>query len=141
MTTLQEIIRREHLDLMGHEFQRVVREGHASVGWEGDPWLSVYYNKLQDCYEVWDEYDPNKPRIEIRSKPGSASQRQLDGIALAVMLVESDLRRKDMRTRIQEIEDHNERLERSIQRAHNERRAEAAERVLHALVKDVGHLY
>jgi hypothetical protein len=141
MSLHDEIIRREHLELAGREFQEIARLGHPTVGWEGDPWLSVYYNKILDCFEVWDEQIPDKPRIEVRSKPGLASVKKLDPTGLAVMLNKGDLRRKDMRKRLAEIEEHNENLERAVAKAHAEQRADAAERVMHGLLKDVGHLY
>lgn len=134
-----EILRRENLLLMGNHFQQVVRMGHPTVGWEGDPWLSVYYNKLLDRFEIWDEQIPDKPRLEIRSRP--LEGRPLDPIELASMLVESDLRRKDMRQRVDEIERYNEAIERELRRKEAEKKAEAWDRVRFGLMKDIGHLY
>lgn len=76
------------------------------VGWDGDPWLTLAYNKLQDRYEIWVEDPGRDPVCVMRSKPfGNGDVPSIQ--ELCAKLAQGDLRKVAIETVLKRIDDQN----------------------------------
>lgn len=128
-------------ELMGEHIQQRVQYGIPEIGWDGDPWVSLYYNKLEDTWEVWDDYDPDHP-VLIARRPAATLGRVEDAVVqLCIGLRDHDFRKYSAAQIAERTIQHNERLRAEQERQKEERRLAASDRLAHALRKDLGHLY
>lgn len=76
------------------------------VGWEGDPFLTLAYNKLMDRYEIWVEMPGRDPQCVMRSK--SFKDTEIPSVQeLCRHLAAHDLRKISEDMILKRIDDHN----------------------------------
>lgn len=122
---------------LGEHHQKYIREGMPEVGWDGDPWLTLAYNKLQDRMEIWVEEPGRDPVCVMRSK--SLDENGVPSIQeLCVHLANHDLRKIAVEQVIKRIDDHNEAVEQAVRDAHFDRQAAALEKVYWSVGKATG---
>jgi hypothetical protein len=126
-------------ELAGEHIQQRIHYGIPEIGWDGDPWLSLYYNKLQDAYEVWDEKD--EPVLIARRPAETMGRIEEAVVQLCVGLRDHDFRKFSAEQIAKRVSDHNDRIRAEESRRLAERREAASDRLAHALRKDLGHLY
>jgi len=113
------------------DFDRRLHYGDASIGWVGDERLGVYLEDDRVC--LMRLCEDGELRLIMRSKPG---HRRLDTAALR-FLAEHDTRSRRAYS-AQEIIDHNRKLLADRERAAQDAREDAADRLHWALRKDAG---
>lgn len=122
---------------VGEHHQTYIRQGLPEVGWDGDPWLTLAYNKLQDRYEVWIE-DPGKdPICVMRSRPFSEGVPSIH--ELCIKLRDHDLRKLSEKQILKRIDDHNAAVQKAVQDKGFQEQAAALEKVYWAVGKDTGN--
>lgn len=114
------------------DFYRRLHFGDASIGWNGDPALAVYHNG--DRLEIVRWCEDGEPRVIMRSKPG---HKTLDTSALVFLAAHDSQRRGGFDVRA-ELDAHNDRIRADRQRELDARFEEAADKLHHALRKDIG---
>lgn len=114
------------------DFYKRLHWGDASIGWNGDPDLGVYY--LGDRIEIWRWCEDGEPRRIMRSKPGV---RALDTAALR-FLAEHDSRRRGGYDVKAEVDAHNAAIDADKERDFDAKLEAAADKLHWALRKDLG---
>lgn len=61
MDPLRHGLQLEARTALGEHLQEALRRGVPDLGFDGDPWLTVYFNKLTESFEVWHERPGAKP--------------------------------------------------------------------------------
>ena len=117
------------------DIQERMRKGDPTVGWEGDERLYIAPRDERDGggYVVGRLNEDGSKSLVCWSEPPHA----LD-TSLLVFLAEHDTRHVDVYGR---VEKKNAALRKEQDTQTKERIAEAYERAVHGIVKDVGHLY
>jgi hypothetical protein len=110
----------------------MLRFGYAPLGWEGDPRLTLAYNRVEDRIELWREEDDGEFRIVTRSRPG---MRTVD-MNLVKFLVDHDRQRGFDPQKA--VDDHNEKILKHNYEKTQGAIDEAADRLHGALRKDIG---
>lgn len=121
---------------VGGHHQKYIREGLPEVGWSGDPWLTLAYNRLEDRWEIWLEDPGRDPQKIMQSKPffeGIPSVHEL-----CAKLAEGDLRKRTTKDVLADIDKHNAKLEADIAQAHRDRQNAALEKVYWHVGKAMG---
>lgn len=131
MTFTPDMLKRE---LLGPEIQARLRDGIPEIGWQGDPWLTVFFNHLTDSWEIWDEYS-EKPRLVAQKRNDSG---EINIHTLCAHLRDHDLRRMTMADIEDRIDDHNDAIERAQTAAMEDKMGEQLERVVWAIGQDEG---
>jgi hypothetical protein len=110
-----------------------LQNGDSTIGWEGDPRLALY--RTQDRrWEIWRQEHDGEPRLVCRSRPGLALDNRL-----IMRLMEHDTRRG---FRIKEhVDKVNAKVDADKAAALQPQKEAAADKLMWALRKDVGHLY
>jgi hypothetical protein len=124
--------------IQGDHIQARLRFGIPEIGWDGDPFLSLYLNKLSDTWEVWDEIG-DEPKLLCR-RPAAIGRVEDAVITLCANLRDHDFRKHKPEDIVDRVVQKNEILKREKDRVHSEKRMEASDRIRHALRKDLGHL-
>lgn len=113
---------------LGEHHQKYIREGMPEVGWDGDPWLTLAYNKLEDRMEIWLQEPGKEPVCIMRSKTltenGAPSIQEL-----CVHLASHDLRKIAMSQVLKRIDDHNAAVQKAAQEKGFQEQAAAMEKV------------
>ena len=122
---------------VGEHLQHSVRTGMPEVGWDGDPFLTLAYNKLMDRYELWVEDPGRDPVCVMRSKPfteeGAPSIQEL-----CRKLAENDLRKISEAQILKRIDDHNLEVQAKAAAAGQQKQTEALEKVYWHVGKEIG---
>jgi hypothetical protein len=123
--------RRLWMDTPMRDLIERLRFGDPVKGWEGDPRLDVYWNGIDERFELWRLEDDEQYRLVARSGPGVAfDERVIDA------LIGMDGRRRRI-SLDQQVIDHNTALDAELDRQREEWVAEeAAPRLHHAFRKD-----
>lgn len=114
--------------VMNDLLQRL-QHGDPTRGWEGDPRLSLAYNRPEDRWELWRWEWDGEYRLVMRSKPGHPIP--LDVIDQLVLMDRN--RGFDVS---QYVRDHNERVDREQEYQFSERMGPKYEKLQWALRKD-----
>jgi hypothetical protein len=110
-----------------------LHHGDATLGWAGDPALALYRTEDRR-WELWRLESNGHYGMVARSKPGLALDSRL-----IMHLVAHDMRKGyNPHT---DIIRHNAKVDKAKAEREEEARIEAISKVVHALVKDVGHHY
>lgn len=122
---------------VGEHLQAPIRNGMPEVGWDGDPWLTLAYNKLQDRFEIWVEMPGRDPVCVMRSKPfhenGVPSVQEL-----CVHLANHDLRKLSEHQIMKRVDDHNAKVEAAAREKGLQEQAAALEKVYWHVGKATG---
>ena len=115
--------------------------GDPTLGWEGDPRLALYYVPAATAggagrWELQRLEADGEYRVVCRSRPGLA----LD-LGLIRHLVAHDMRRRAAADLEAAVDKANAAAEAARRAPLEDKAAEAFERVVHGLSKDVGHHY
>lgn len=130
-------IRREiAIAALGEHHQERIREGMPEVGWKGDPFLTLAYNKLQDRMEVWSEMPGRDPYCALRSAPLSEGVPNIR--ELCQHLADHDLHTYSAAQLEKRVDDFNLANEKYIQEKGLQKQAEALEKVYWSVGKDTG---
>lgn len=111
------------------DIARRIREGDES-GWRGDPTASILFNPLTQHFEVWLIDDHNTPYIACSSSKCDHS--------LIVKLIEGDWQKG--KRLLEEIQKKNQQARAAEDTARRDQAAEIADKMHHAILKDLGHL-
>ena len=118
--------------LVDADFYNRLHNGDASVGWVGDPNLAVYHEHGR--IEIWRHCEDGEPRLIVRSRPG---MDRLDAGVLRFLAEHDSQSRRGYDVR-EDIATFNAAVEKELKRKNDEKVAESADRLRHALLKDVG---
>ena len=122
---------------VGEHLQQYIKEGMPTVGWDGDPWLTLAYNKLMDRYEIWVEDPGRDPACVMRSKP--FGDGQAPSIAeLCMHLAAHDLRKIAESHVLARIDKHNSAVEKAVRDKGFQEQAAALEKIYWAVGKEIG---
>lgn len=105
--------RRVWLDPVMADVIDKLHNGDPTKGWDGDPRLEVYFEPIEQRWELWRLEDDNVYRMTCRSQPGVPFDERL-----IEHLVAHD-RRRFKKSLHDQITEKNEALERAV-RAENE---------------------
>ena len=122
--------------MVGEHLQQPIREGMPEVGWDGDPWLTLAYNKLADRYEIWVEDPGRDPVCVMRSKPFSEGVPSIQELCLK--LRDHDLRKMSESVILKRIDDHNAKVEAAAREKGLQDQAAAMEKVYWHVGREVG---
>lgn len=113
--------------------QHKIRYGYPEVGWDGDPWATLCYNKLLDCFELW--YEKDTPVILMRSQPG----KKLPSLEeLCIHLRDHDLHKWSAHAILNRVDKHNEAVQKAIQDKYHSQQAAALEKVYWHVGREIG---
>jgi hypothetical protein len=131
--TLPELLPDGTSLLRDSDFDDRLHNGDATIGWTGDPRLGVYLE--DDRVVLMRLCEDGVLRPIMRSKPG---HRRLDTAALR-FLAEHDSQSRRGYDAGKELLEHNQKVLFAKEQAAADKREDAADRLHHALRKDVGH--
>lgn len=115
------------------EFYTALHRGKPEIGWTGDERLAVYHTD-DNCLEIRRRDDQGNMRKVMRSRPGL---KTLGNEAL-VFLANHDSQSRRKYDVYQDVSDANALARAGQDTKRAESRAEAVDRLAHALFKDVG---
>jgi len=123
---------------VGEHLQKRLREGDPTLGWAGDPWLTLCWNKLESCWEVWDERPERPVRVKrsITLLTPAIGQEQI--VQLLIHLRDHDFRNFSIEEQIERIDKHNESVEAAQHYASSQKTLESLEKVYWGAAKDLG---
>lgn len=117
---------------VGEHMQEKIRFGYPELAWPGDPWATLCYNKILDCYELW--YEKDKPVILMRSKPGEVPSVE----ELCVHLRDHDLSKWSEHAIMKRVDEHNAAITRAVEAKHRDRANAALEKAYWYVAKEIG---
>lgn len=117
------------------DFEQRLHFGDASIGWNGDPALAVYHD-ADDRLVIMRWCEDGVPRRVMQSKPG---HKTLDTSAL-VFLAQHDSQRRGGYDVKADVDATRARIDADRQRDLDAKFEEAADKLHHALRKDIGAL-
>lgn len=104
------------------------------IGWDGDPWLTLAYNRLEDRLEIWQEDPGREPVCVMRSKP--LDQGVPSTVELCMHLRDHDLRKISEDMIQARVDRENEENQARIAAEHLDRQVAAMEKVYWAVGRD-----
>ena len=123
---------------VGGDMQHMLTYGIPEIGWNGDPWITLCWNKLESRWEIWSTRD--EPYCVHRSRP--MHQRELPNIfELCAHLRDHDLHKVKVEDVLDRVDKHNDKLIKEQQTKVKEAQVEALEKVYWHVAKEVGHHY
>lgn len=137
MSTPPDIRHEIDVAAVGEHIQSYIRHGLPEVGWDGDPWLTLAYNKLQDRYEVWVEDPGREPVCVMRTGPFSENGEP-SVHELCIKLASHDLRKIAVEQVLKNIDDHNERVQAEAAYQGQQKQQEALAKVYWEVGKATG---
>jgi hypothetical protein len=129
---------RHQLDIaaVGEHYQTYIRDGMPEVGWQGDPWMVLVYNKLQDRFEVWQQKPGRDPVAVLRAKPMVEGVPSIEQLCL--LLAKGDHNGRNVEQFLADLDAHNEQLLAARQAEAQEQSTEALRRVAFYLARENG---
>jgi|TARA_Y100000296_G_C5164820_1_gene253958 hypothetical protein len=112
-----------------------MRFGDPTIGWEGDPLLQLYLNEENE-WEVRRAEGKRGSTLVAKSKPGVPFDERF-----ILYLMEHDQKRRTHEEIVTALDAHNDKIEKDEADAAAEKLTEAKDRVMHAAIKDIGHLH
>lgn len=122
---------------VGEHLQDYIRHGLPEVGWDGDPWLTLAYNRLQDRYEIWVQDPGRDPVCVMRSRP--FSEGGVPSIhELCAKLASHDLRKISESEILRRLDKHNAAIEQAARDKGFQEQAAALEKVYWHVGREIG---
>ena len=122
---------------VGEFMQQCLTEGVPEIGWDGDPWLTLCWNKLELRYEVWDER-PERPRLVYRTRQFASSEELPDIYQLCAHLRDHDLRKRTVDDIIRDMDRKNDAIGAADRDKYFQQQCAALEKVYWAAGRDQG---
>lgn len=135
---LQESVRSEQLF---NDLADMLMKGVPELGWEGDPWLKVVYNKLFDRLEIVDTHPQYDGKYEtlFTTQPGEAIMA--DPYSMIRRVKMCDHRHRTVDEFLTFLDEQQEAFEKAQDKTEREGFAEKADQLAFAIQRDVGHMY
>jgi hypothetical protein len=126
------------INALGDHLQEKIRYGDPTIGWSGDPWLTLSHNKLEDRYQIWVE-DPGRPAVLVmQTSPLYEMDHPPSIEELCIKLRDHDLRKISMEKIMQRVDDHNAAVEKAAQEKGFQAQAAAMEKAAWYVGREVG---
>lgn len=119
---------------VGSGFADMLKFGIPTMGWEGDPFLMVCWNKQLDRIEIWDTRQGEGEEQLVGSAPASPPPSPQKMIEYLMM---RDTHRKSLDKIIDEIDVHNDKIIDAQEREHQDQMEEANDHVELAAHKEI----
>ena len=121
--------------LIGNDLADIITKGSPAMGWEGDPFLMVCWNKELNRIEIWDERNGPGRETLVGSAPFDPPPNPYQMVQYLLM---RDMSRKSIDQIVDEIDTHNDKIIKDQAKEHADRMAEAEDKVALAHHKEVG---
>ena len=121
--------------LIGNDLADIITKGSSSMGWEGDPFLMVCWNKELNRIEIWDERNGAGRETLVGSAPFDPPPNPYQMVQYLMM---RDMSRKSINEIVDEIDDHNDKIIEDKRKVDADRMEEAEDIVAFAHHKTVG---
>ncbi len=121
--------------LIGGDLCDIITKGSPAMGWEGDPFLMVCWNKELNRIEIWDERNGAGKETLVGSAPFDPPPNPYQMVQYLMM---RDMSKKPIEKIISEIDDHNDKIIEGKQKEQADRMEEAEDRVALAHHQTVG---
>jgi len=136
MDKRSELTRRiRETKLIGGDLTDIITKGSPAMGWEGDPFLMVCWNKELNRIEIWDERNGAGMETLVGSAPFDPLPNPYQMVQYLMM---RDMSRKSINEIVQEIDDHNDKIIDDKKKEQADRMEEAEDRVALAHHQTVG---
>ena len=136
MDKRSELTRRiRETKLIGGDLTDIITKGSPAMGWEGDPFLMVCWNKELNRIEIWDERNGAGKETLVGSAPFDPLPNPYQMVQYLMM---RDMSRKSINQIVQEIDDHNDKIIEDKKKEQADRMEEAEDRVALAHHQTVG---
>jgi len=123
-------------ETVGEHIQSMLRNGVPEIGWEGDLYLTLAYNKLEDKWEVWDTRPDGRAVLVMVRPAATLGDAHSAALQLCARLRDGDLRRKSITQILDEVDSHNDRVRIERDKKYRDHWGAAYERLSWALRKD-----
>ena len=134
MTVERQII----ISALGEHMQEKIRYGDPALGWDGDPWLTLAHNKLEDRLQIWVE-DPGRPAVLVMQTPPLYEMDHPPSVEeLCIKLRDHDLRKISVEKIMERVDAANEANRKRIADEHQDTQAAALEKVYWHVGKEIG---
>jgi hypothetical protein len=120
--------------LIGGDLCDIITKGSPAMGWEGDPFLMVCWNKELNRIEIWDERNGPGNETLVGSAPFDPPPNPYQMVQYLLM---RDMSRKSIDEIVKEIDDHNDAIVRSNEKERQDKLEEAKDRVALAAHKEI----
>ena len=121
--------------LIGGDLTDIITKGSPAMGWEGDPFLMVCWNKELNRIEIWDERNGAGRETLVGSAPFDPPPNPYQMVQYLLM---RDMSRKSVNQIVQEIDDHNDKIIADKAKVDADRLEEAEDRMGLAYMKEMG---
>ncbi len=121
--------------LIGNDLADIITKGSPAMGWEGDPFLMVCWNKELNRIEIWDERNGPGRETLVGSAPFDPPPNPYQMVQYLLM---RDMSRKSIDEIVDEIDTHNDKIMEDQAKEHADRMAEVEDKVALAHHKEVG---
>lgn len=121
--------------LIGGDLCDIITKGSPAMGWEGDPFLMVCWNKQLNRIEIWDERNGAGMETLVGSAPFDPPPNPYQMVQYLMM---RDMSRKSVNDIIKDIDDHNDKIIDDKNKENEDRMEEAEDRVALAHHQTVG---
>ena len=121
--------------LIGGDLCDVITKGSPAMGWEGDPFLMVCWNKELNRIEIWDERNGARKETLVGSAPFDPPPNPYHMVQYLLM---RDMSRKSVNQIVQEIDDHNDKIFEDKAKVDADRLEEAEDRMGLAYMQQLG---
>ena len=121
--------------LIGGDLSDIITKGSPAMGWEGDPFLMVCWNKELNRIEIWDERNGAGRETLVGSAPFDPPPNPYQMVQYLLM---RDMSRKSVNQIVQEIDDHNDKIFEDKAKVDADRLEEAEDRMGLAYMKQMG---
>ena len=121
--------------LIGGDLTDIITKGSPAMGWEGDPFLMVCWNKELNRIEIWDERNGAGRETLVGSAPFDPPPNPYQMVQYLLM---RDMSRKSVNQIVQEIDDHNDKIMANKAKVDADRLEETEDRMGLAYMKQMG---
>jgi len=125
---------------VGGAMQEMLTHGIPEIGWSGDPWITLCWNKLECRWEIWSTKD-DPPICVHRSVPVVDTSTLPNIYQLCAHLRDHDLHKIGEKEILRRIDKHNTEVEIKRGTPAREKAVEALQKVYWHVAKEVGHHY
>tara|TARA_X000000368_G_scaffold417698_1_gene414838 strand:+ start:6157 stop:6576 length:420 start_codon:yes stop_codon:yes gene_type:complete len=125
---------------VGGAMQEMLTYGVPEIGWSGDPWITLCWNKLESRWEIWSERG-EEPVCVHRSVPMVDDNKLPNIYQLCAHLRDHDLHKVGEKEILRRVDSHNATVEKERGKAAKERAIESLQKVYWHVAKEVGHHY
>ncbi len=125
---------------VGGAMQMMLTEGVPEIGYDGDPFITLCYNKLEQRFEIWSTKFP-EPQCVHRSQPWTNKKALPDIFQLCAHLRDHDLHKVAMSDILKRIDDQNAAVRKEANEVAFQSQCQALEKAYWHVEKEIGHLY